>query len=222
MDFQNALIEVVYCHIVIKCPLVLDPLSLIQIPFVLAALWNEAAISDNAGNQRCWRHIKGWVPWQVMLAVTHPSRGRGMHLWQNSQIFDRAKHPNTNPRGSHSVADTLHFQWAKLFIGPLLRNPSPDWLMFGLSLVGFCWDPHQTTRSNWIRIIRVGRTHFGPCKDHVTNHQPPGIVSPTCKDRGAPRWGSPSRASSWPQLTSRSSIGSDTTGSLDSKTNVSI
>ena len=110
MDFQNALIEVVSCHIVIKRPLVLDPLSLIQIPFVLAALWNEAAISDNAGNQRCWRHIKGWVPWQVMLAVTHPSRGRGMHLWQNSQIFDRAKHPNTNPRGSHSVADTLHFQ----------------------------------------------------------------------------------------------------------------
>ena len=64
---NNALIEVV---IVIKR--VPHPNS---IPFVLAALWNEAVISDNAGNQRCWRHIKGRVPWHVMLAVRHPSQG---------------------------------------------------------------------------------------------------------------------------------------------------
>jgi hypothetical protein len=62
MDSHNALIEVVYCHIVIKCPLVLDPLSLIQIPFLSSWLRfgmrpqsvtmpeiNDAGVTSKAG-----------------------------------------------------------------------------------------------------------------------------------------------------------------------------
>ena len=116
-----------------------------SIPFVLAALWDEAAISDNAGNQRCWRHIKGWVPWQVMLAVTHHSQGS----WDASVAKFTNLWPPSQASRHQSQGQPLGGWHPPLSMSKALHRAAPEkeipvqtaWLIFGLSVVGFLWSP---------------------------------------------------------------------------------